>query len=806
MEDRTAEGQTSPAAHDRRREEAASYRVGRDENARGHHHDQNASVGNNTDRTATRRALATRTMSDTEVPLSDGARERRRKEKSRRNADETSPQRGIVDPAVLDMVYSWFVDEQADEILFELAAEGDQRGRALNEGEAMEVINRHLQTAIETMSRDRLVREEAQRNFADAEGGDNNIVASNESLFNVRASDESDNAYLRRLEAQRRTLRMHAPSGASASNAMSVTYAQLQELSARSFEDRVILQRILDDDLRDQGFSNLGDQFIRFTEDHPEGEDVSEVTLRERLRARSARTTSTGTSRTTSRVGQGMLRGRGIYDPSSTDDDRGRRRPQKRGRKDDQQRGRRGEQPRKRPRPPARDEPSDPSSSDGSSDEGNGGGQDVPRRAPPLRRGTTPFDNGRVGRDNRGHPRGRPAAGRFDHLIQHYLTQSYPLPPGVKPKDLVTPKLPTYGGENSVDAMEEWLVAILRHLGVYGMSSDEFDSIRIYFLGTHLTGHASEWFRDTIERRGIDGWTFEGVVQALFERFVRDTSLQDATLAFNEAQYRPSRGVAGWINDLERLASRMVEAPNEYMRRLRFMSGLPHEIRNAVLGQGFTAERSRRRDIEAEAIVQEIAIHNAHNYDQRLNRMFGRPTGSSSNHASTPNTRTTTSGSTRVHEVPRREERRVGQSSRPPDRPRDRPERDNSARRATTAPPREVRSAAPQNSQRPAAGNSGGHNRDHHDLTCYKCGAKGHISPNCPLRDNGGHGRGSGGAGNGGGGGATGAGNSGTRLFALCEEEDVPIDSNVVDDRSDSGAPEPPATDDESLGELVELH
>ncbi|KAL1684632.1 hypothetical protein GGG16DRAFT_119617 [Schizophyllum commune] len=208
---------------------------------------------------------------------------------------------------------------------------------------------------------------------------------------------------------------------------------------------------------------------------------------------------------------------------------------------------------------------------------------------------------------------------RYSKIIRRALKSNVELPRGMKPKDFSMQPLTPYAGEARLDVFEGWLYGLLRRLKINQLTEEDHEAMRVIFTGTHLTGIAEEWYRENVEDDFESSWTFEQLIHELFDQFVHDSSLQEATTSFWTAEYNPKRGTNGWYTKLRRLARRMVEHPGEYNVGNRFLGGLPSEIRDEVLRNGLTAENSRLDELYDEAKIAENALRNGKMYDTRLN-------------------------------------------------------------------------------------------------------------------------------------------------------------------------------------------
>ncbi|KIJ33072.1 hypothetical protein M422DRAFT_265106 [Sphaerobolus stellatus SS14] len=153
---------------------------------------------------------------------------------------------------------------------------------------------------------------------------------------------------------------------------------------------------------------------------------------------------------------------------------------------------------------------------------------------------------------------------------------------------------PTYNGERNLEKFETWVANVLQYMSMYNLLGPQAGKIQIQFLGQCLVDEAQEWFY----RQG------NMTVQQLHQ-------------------------------ELTKLAKQMVELPNAYSYRRRFMDVLKPSIREEVLGKGFTAEFTKI-DVLVE---QAVTLDNAKRYTTGYNSSYDsaylhKPANTATNRAS----------------------------------------------------------------------------------------------------------------------------------------------------------------------------
>ena len=298
-----------------------------------------------------------------------------------------------------------------------------------------------------------------------------------------------------------------------------------------------------------------------------------------------------------------------------------------------------------------------------------------------------------------------------------------------------TSRLPTpdcYSGEEDIEKFDAWLQGLLRWLKLNLYAGPELERERVMLTGLFLKDKASLWYNDNVEgvTRQQDVWTFHGVITSLYDRFIHEATIQDAPSRYNDLQFKTDNGVMGFYYDLERYSKRMVQAPDPYSFRTRFMFGLPRSISNEVLAKGFTAEKSSLDEIVMAACDVEEAIKVQKRYDARRNLMAKvattapRPPMAMTVSRSTMNR--TSPHSTAVRRAPV-----AAQPSAFPERAQRPPER--SPGLTFKLPQLVMRPVVTTVCKQPfnKGGQQGASNNASSSVSCYNCGGP-HYVNNCP--------------------------------------------------------------------------
>ncbi|KIK26882.1 hypothetical protein PISMIDRAFT_8662 [Pisolithus microcarpus 441] len=180
-----------------------------------------------------------------------------------------------------------------------------------------------------------------------------------------------------------------------------------------------------------------------------------------------------------------------------------------------------------------------------------------------------------------------------------------PAGPEVKAIKIAQPKY--YKGQDDIDAFNEWVNQTLCWLKIYKVTGPGRDADHITYAGTCLEGMATQWFDQEVDGpdRTIRDWTFEDFI----------SSAQNAAEQYNNTKYSPAKGVLAFYNDLKCRASRMVQPPDEYSMKRKFVNGLPLPIAEGVLkSRGVLAEHTPMDQILIEVQRMESALKLINNH------------------------------------------------------------------------------------------------------------------------------------------------------------------------------------------------
>jgi len=176
-----------------------------------------------------------------------------------------------------------------------------------------------------------------------------------------------------------------------------------------------------------------------------------------------------------------------------------------------------------------------------------------------------------------------------------------------------------YKGQDNIDIFDKWVNQILRWFRIYKVTGPIRDGDRVMYAGACLEDLAGQWFDQEVESldHTIRHWTFEDLVCALFVRFIHEASAQNAAEKYDKTRYSSKRGALAFYNDMRRRAARMVQPPDDYSMRRKFINDLPLSLAEGVVKAcGISAEHSAMEQILAEVQKMESALKMISNHSQ----------------------------------------------------------------------------------------------------------------------------------------------------------------------------------------------
>jgi len=156
-----------------------------------------------------------------------------------------------------------------------------------------------------------------------------------------------------------------------------------------------------------------------------------------------------------------------------------------------------------------------------------------------------------------------------------------------------------YSGDEDIEQFDGWLHSMLQWMKINHYAGPEHKRDCITLMAMYLDDKAKTWFNDNIKginhRRRV--WTFKDIITGLYDWFIHELSIQDATQKFYSVKYTMDGGVYGFYHELEHYVLRMIHALDSYTFNTQLMMGLLASMIWSVIDKGVTAETSSLNEI-----------------------------------------------------------------------------------------------------------------------------------------------------------------------------------------------------------------
>ncbi len=188
---------------------------------------------------------------------------------------------------------------------------------------------------------------------------------------------------------------------------------------------------------------------------------------------------------------------------------------------------------------------------------------------------------------------------RLQRIINDHLAFKLELPGGSKglapdPKNMVQ-----YGGGNDDNEFKSWLMNIVITLQVKQLGGDEQDNTCIAVVMFWLKDKALEWYHAYVMSlwRSKEHWTFREIILELYDRFIHDAAVNKARTKFDECRFSDRGTTQGYYNMLQKYADEMIEPPDAYSMKSKFMRGIPGRIATDIFNNGLTVKGSTIKEL-----------------------------------------------------------------------------------------------------------------------------------------------------------------------------------------------------------------
>lgn len=175
-----------------------------------------------------------------------------------------------------------------------------------------------------------------------------------------------------------------------------------------------------------------------------------------------------------------------------------------------------------------------------------------------------------------------------------------------------------YKGSSDVGAFKEWVLDACTYLGETGVTGPDEEVNRIAYTGDMISNEAREWFMSNVKNveRRQQRWTFGQVIMGLYDRFVKETTLDKTRESYASVRYTEKKGVSGFYDELTEKARLLMTYPSNQQIAERFFQGLPNSMSSWLGIEGFTPYDKNIDEIfEKAKVFAAREIHTKHFQD-----------------------------------------------------------------------------------------------------------------------------------------------------------------------------------------------
>ncbi|KAJ6489349.1 hypothetical protein C8R47DRAFT_1215696 [Mycena vitilis] len=177
--------------------------------------------------------------------------------------------------------------------------------------------------------------------------------------------------------------------------------------------------------------------------------------------------------------------------------------------------------------------------------------------------------------------------------IYHRVGEHIELPPHVRPAKIDNRS--RYSGQDDHEDFMSSLEKFLGWIRTSGYGGPELDTYRVSLIGSaFLDGDAHKWFTAEIDNPRVPGHgqlDFADILCALHRRYVKSSSAQRATRAFEGVRWDSTTGPEKLMSELLLKGQAMVEMPSPFLIKDRFLKAIPNWLSKELkMRRGVTSE------------------------------------------------------------------------------------------------------------------------------------------------------------------------------------------------------------------------
>ncbi|KAJ7166444.1 hypothetical protein C8R43DRAFT_946006 [Mycena crocata] len=176
--------------------------------------------------------------------------------------------------------------------------------------------------------------------------------------------------------------------------------------------------------------------------------------------------------------------------------------------------------------------------------------------------------------------------------IEHRIGERLILPPGVRTARTDNPV--HYQGQDDQELFMSRLEKFLGWIHINCWGGPDMNTYQVGLIHGYLEGDAHQWYITEIDNPRIAGKAnldFADIICALHHQFVKSSSAQRATRAFQDVAWNDEKGPEILMSLLIKKGNAMVEMPSDFVIKDKFLKALPTSIqRELKVRRGMTAE------------------------------------------------------------------------------------------------------------------------------------------------------------------------------------------------------------------------